>query len=263
MATRGSGSPAKKRAPKAKAKPASAEKGAFRVAVRCRPLLPHERGQEAVLDLSKGAVTITNQADADGVASESPRHPSPRRERPAGATVRSFAFDHVYDEFVTQEEVYAQFVAPFTAQFLSGYNVTLFAYGQTGTGKTHTVIGGDGYDQRGVVPRFVEDVFAHVASEEARVAEESAAGKCAAARVLNEVEAAEARPILVETSIESVGVTILEVYEGKVHDLLRAGAPSEPREGDDAGGGGRGKRSAAQPREHGAILQLGETRFFG
>ena len=29
---------------------------------------------------------------------------------------------------MTQEEVYTQFVAPFTAQFLAGYNVTLFAY---------------------------------------------------------------------------------------------------------------------------------------
>ena len=50
------------------------------------------------------------------------RAPSEREK-----TAKSFAFDHVYDEFCTQAEVYSQFVAPFTAQFLGGYNVTLFA----------------------------------------------------------------------------------------------------------------------------------------
>ena len=96
------------------------DKSAFRVAVRCRPLLAHERSQESVLELTKGAVTIVGGAEeAAAATAESPRGPSPRRERPPGQTVRSFAFDHVYDEFCTQEEVYSQFVAPFTAQFLA------------------------------------------------------------------------------------------------------------------------------------------------
>ena len=92
------------------------KESAFRVAVRCRPLLPHERMQQPILTLTKSAVTVAQPDDVDSL--DSPRMPSPRRERPGQAT--SFAFDHVYDEFVTQAEVYEQFVAPFTAQFLAG-----------------------------------------------------------------------------------------------------------------------------------------------
>ena len=238
--------PAKKKSASGKASKASAAAkdggSAFRVAVRCRPLLKHERQQDSVLSLTPGAVTITSDAD------DAARDSSPRRERHAPLesskqTLKSFAFDHVYDEFVTQEEVYTQFVAPFTAQFLAGYNVTLFAYGQTGTGKTFTVIGGDGYDQRGVVPRFVEDVFAFVASEKHKEEEAVAAGTAPpSARTLTEAEAAEARPLLVESRIDSVGVTVLEVYAGVVHDLLRpAVLPYEKDKGE---------------KEYGAVLSL-------
>ena len=191
----------------------SKDSGAFRVAVRCRPLLPFERQQESVLTLTKGAVTVNSSEDADD---HHHRSSSPRPQRPAASaqTIRSFSFDHVYDEFCTQEEVYAQFVAPFTAQFLAGYNVTLFAYGQTGTGKTHTVIGGDGYEQRGVVPRFVEEVFTHVASERRKAKEAASASTSAGidadgptdtSSVYSEAEASEARPLLVESRVESVG----------------------------------------------------------
>ena len=45
---------------------------AFRVAVRCRPLLPFERQQESVLELSKGAVNVT-QADPEEVAQTTAR----------------------------------------------------------------------------------------------------------------------------------------------------------------------------------------------
>ena len=225
---------------------------AFRVAVRCRPLLKQERQQESVLTLTPGAVTVN--ADHDDAA----RDASPRRERhappdPSKQTRKAYAFDHVYDEFVTQEEVYSQFVAPFTAQFLAGYNVTLFAYGQTGTGKTFTVIGGDGYEQRGVVPRFVEDVFSFVQTEKQKHAEGVQAGTAPpSARTLTEAEAAEARPLLVESRVDSVGVTVLEVYAGVVHDLLKPA----PLPYDGGGGGKNGGGGGGGDAQYGAILQL-------
>lgn len=206
-----SAKPTKKK-PKGEKKSSSSKEGsAFRVAVRCRPLLKQERQQESVLTLTPSAVAI----NSDGQEAEDHAHrsASPRRERHAPATVlRSFAFDHVYNEFCTQEEVYSQFVAPFTAQFLAGYNITLFAYGQTGTGKTFTVIGGDGYEQRGIVPRFVEDVFGFVTTEKAKREEAETSGMASPAnRTLSEAEAAEARPLLVESRVDKVGVTVLEV----------------------------------------------------
>lgn len=191
----------------------SKAQGAFRVAVRCRPLLAHERGKESVLTLTKDAVMVTGSDDAE--RPESPRMVSPRRERSdfgGQRTAKSFSFDHVYDEFCTQEEVYSQFVAPYTALFLTGYNVTLFAYGQTGTGKTYTVIGGEPPEERGVVPRFVEAVFAHVAAEaEAREREAAEGGGPPHLAVFDEDQSADAQPLLAQTQIEKVGITILEV----------------------------------------------------
>jgi len=210
------------------------DSNAFRVAVRCRPLLPHERAKDAggVLTLSKGTVTIAGGSDdSDKPGSESPRA-SPRRSFPDASSAlkpsKSFTFDHVYDEYSTQEEVYAQFVAPFTAKFLAGHNVTLFAYGQTGTGKTHTVIGGEAAEDRGVVPRFVEAVFGEAAAEAARAKAEAASAP--AALVLSEAEAADAPSVLSEARVVKVGVTILEVYEGRVYDLL---SPERTRFGSE------------------------------
>jgi len=48
---------------------------------------------------------------------------------------------------------------------LSGYNATLFAFGQTGTGKTYTMEGFkyDGGDpSRGIIPRSMEEIFGHI-----------------------------------------------------------------------------------------------------
>ena len=59
----------------------------------------------------------------------------------AGArTLRNtFAFDNVFTSFSTQREVFEQTLAPVIGDVLSGYESTVFAYGQTGTGKTHTM----------------------------------------------------------------------------------------------------------------------------
>ncbi|ETV86146.1 hypothetical protein H257_02604 [Aphanomyces astaci] len=50
------------------------------------------------------------------------------------------AFDHIFTAESTQADVYAS-VQPLVADVLEGYNATIFAYGQTGTGKTHTILG--------------------------------------------------------------------------------------------------------------------------
>ena len=65
-----------------------------------------------------------------------------------------------------QGEIYAASASPIIANVLEGYNGTIFAYGQTGTGKTHTMMGlPDQQDERGIMPRSFEDVFASIASD--------------------------------------------------------------------------------------------------
>ena len=52
-----------------------------------------------------------------------------------------FSFDQVFDEFSTQEEVYRESVSVIPPKLFEGIDSTLFAYGQSGSGKTHTLLG--------------------------------------------------------------------------------------------------------------------------
>ena len=52
-----------------------------------------------------------------------------------------FSFDQVFDEFSTQEEVYRESASVIPPKLLQGINSTLLAYGQSGSGKTHTLLG--------------------------------------------------------------------------------------------------------------------------
>ncbi|KAL4222761.1 Kinesin-1 heavy chain [Mactra antiquata] len=74
-----------------------------------------------------------------------------------------FAFDRVLKPSVSQEYVYTVAAKPIVADVLSGYNGTIFAYGQTSSGKTHTMEGvlGDG-DLQGIIPRIVQDIFNYI-----------------------------------------------------------------------------------------------------
>ena len=71
-----------------------------------------------------------------------------------------FPFDRVYDSSATQREIYNETVEPMVQQTLRGFNTTVFAYGQTGTGKTFTMEGDvDDTDRMGVIPRAVASIF--------------------------------------------------------------------------------------------------------
>ncbi|EKX53615.1 hypothetical protein GUITHDRAFT_58112, partial [Guillardia theta CCMP2712] len=67
-----------------------------------------------------------------------------------------FKFDRCFGQNSTQTDVFEE-VKNFVQSALDGYNVSLLAYGQTGAGKTHTMIGGGG-DHQGIIPRSIEQV---------------------------------------------------------------------------------------------------------
>jgi Kinesin motor domain len=48
---------------------------------------------------------------------------------------------------------------------VQGYNAAIIAYGQTGTGKTHTMEGGRTGPERGIIPRAIEDIFKHIETD--------------------------------------------------------------------------------------------------
>mgnify|MGYP003887095805 FL=1 len=71
-----------------------------------------------------------------------------------------FKFDHVFGTYATQKDIFDQTLAPIVDDVLSGVESTVFAYGQTGTGKTYTMEGHiNDEDQKGVIPRAVEAIF--------------------------------------------------------------------------------------------------------
>ncbi|GMI80591.1 Arabidopsis thaliana KINESIN Ungrouped clade, gene A, ARMADILLO REPEAT-CONTAINING KINESIN 1 [Hibiscus trionum] len=76
----------------------------------------------------------------------------------------SYKFDEVLTETASQKRVYEVVAKPVVESVLSGYNGTVMAYGQTGTGKTFTLgrIGKDDASERGIMVRAVEDILANI-----------------------------------------------------------------------------------------------------
>lgn len=78
---------------------------------------------------------------------------------------RHFAFDKVFGPASQQKDLYDQAISPIVFEVLEGYNCTIFAYGQTGTGKTYTMEGGarkkngEFPSDAGVIPRAVKQIF--------------------------------------------------------------------------------------------------------
>ena len=72
-----------------------------------------------------------------------------------------FIYDHVFDMKSTQKEVYDVAARPIIDSVLDGFNGTIFAYGQTSSGKTHTMQGPDISDveNQGIIPRMVRTIF--------------------------------------------------------------------------------------------------------
>ena len=135
----------------------------FKVVIRVRPPLPRElegdKPFQNVVKVSRDerAITISenvNATDEDG---------NPTYGNGPYSTHR-FTFDTVYGQNSTQEKVYNTTARAVVDSSLQGYNATIFAYGQTGTGKTYTMEGFHQHDQRGIIPRAIEQIFNHISS---------------------------------------------------------------------------------------------------
>ncbi|CAM9895278.1 unnamed protein product, partial [Hapterophycus canaliculatus] len=137
----------------------------FKVVIRVRPPLPREVDGERMfqnivsVDRDEHVITISENLNAvlddDGsvVSAGGPY------------STHAFTFDHVYDVSASQRKVYDTTAMEVVDSSLQGYNATVFAYGQTGTGKTFTMEGfkrGASAEDRGIIPRAIEQVFAHI-----------------------------------------------------------------------------------------------------
>jgi hypothetical protein len=143
-----------------------------KVGVRVRPLAPSEKHQNSVLgNFDRESIVFKNQ---------------------------TFTLDYVFGPDLDQLQMYQSTAAPMLKSFMEGYNVTIMAYGQTGSGKTHTMGTSDcGHDDeaRGLLPRFVSDLFENL------------------------------KDLAAHEHVESkIRVSFLEIYGEDVHDLTAASA---------------------------------------
>uniref|UniRef100_A0A8B9LD39 Kinesin-like protein n=1 Tax=Astyanax mexicanus TaxID=7994 RepID=A0A8B9LD39_ASTMX len=78
---------------------------------------------------------------------------------------KPYMFDRVFQSNTSQEQVYNACAQKIVKDVLEGYNGTIFAYGQTSSGKTHTMEGNlHDPDGMGIIPRIVQDIFNYIYS---------------------------------------------------------------------------------------------------
>ncbi|KAL1956206.1 hypothetical protein VTO42DRAFT_7553 [Malbranchea cinnamomea] len=147
-----------------------------RVVARIRPLLKFEREADIIVRTGSTHFTTSNSNDNTTPAQLEESTTQNRKRQKGGSDLRrdnivripnpknekeeyTFQFSAVYDANVGQQEIFDAEVAPTIKHLFSGYDVTLFAYGVTGTGKTHTMRGGKSLADRGVIPRLLSAIF--------------------------------------------------------------------------------------------------------
>lgn len=149
-------------------------KGNIRVYCRIRPFLPGQKDKQTTVDYigENGEIIIVNPS------------------KPGKESRKSFKFNKVYGPRATQAEVYGD-IQQLIRSVLDGYNVCIFAYGQTGAGKTYTMSGPDNGSEEdwGVNYRALNDLFKISQSRK-------------------------------NTYNYEVGVQMVEIYNEQVRDLL-------------------------------------------
>uniref|UniRef100_A0A8C9VDK7 plus-end-directed kinesin ATPase n=1 Tax=Scleropages formosus TaxID=113540 RepID=A0A8C9VDK7_SCLFO len=123
-----------------------------KVAVRVRPFNSREMGKESkcIIQMSGNTTTIIN-----------PKQPK---------ETKSFNFDFSYwshtspedTNYASQQQVYRDIGEEMLLHAFEGYNVCIFAYGQTGAGKSYTMMGKQEPGQQGIIPQLCEDLFTKI-----------------------------------------------------------------------------------------------------
>lgn len=121
-------------------------RGNVRVYVRCRPFLPCDKQVEfspVVCNSDTNSICLLNQV---------------AMSKGSSASNHNFGFDRIFDSKCSQNDVYDD-VSDLIQSCLDGYRICIFSYGQTGSGKTHTMTGDLNGDQRGIIPRAIEQIL--------------------------------------------------------------------------------------------------------
>ncbi|XP_070939376.1 kinesin-like protein KIF18B isoform X3 [Macaca nemestrina] len=179
------------------------EDSTLQVVVRVRPPTPRELdGQRRpVVQVVDERVLVFNPEEPDGGLPSlkwGGTHDGPKKK---GKDL-TFVFDRIFGEAATQQDVFQHTTHSILDSFLQGYNCSVFAYGATGAGKTHTMLGREG--DPGIMYLTTVELYRRL---EARQQE-----KCF-----------------------EVLISYQEVYNEQIHDLLEPKGPLAIREDPDKG----------------------------
>ena len=125
----------------------SAKQERVQVSVRIRPFSEREKELDPTtsiksIDQKNGFLTVQKEKEYDK---------------------KSFNYDHIYPEDSNQSEIFDETSKDVVKSVLNGYNGTIFAYGQTGTGKTYTMVGEFNDEKnKGIIPRAFDVIFENV-----------------------------------------------------------------------------------------------------
>ncbi|MCJ1404261.1 hypothetical protein MMC11_007486 [Xylographa trunciseda] len=119
-----------------------------RVVARIRPLLKAEIEKDTIV------TAVSGDNDSTGLPTIV-RIPNPKNENEDF----SFHFNSVYDQGATQQDLFENEVSPTIKHLFNGLDVTIFAHGNTGCGKTHTMRGGKTLADRGMIPRLLSGIY--------------------------------------------------------------------------------------------------------
>ncbi|ELV10097.1 Kinesin-like protein KIF18B [Tupaia chinensis] len=179
------------------------EDSTVQVVVRVRPPTPRELESQRrpVVQVVDERVLVFDPEEPDGGFSGlkwGGTHDGPKKK---GKDL-TFAFDRVFGEAATQREVFQHTTHSILDSFLQGYNCSVFAYGATGAGKTHTMLGREG--DPGIMYLTTMELYRRL----------------------------EARQ---EEKRFEVLINYQEVYNEQIHDLLEPKGPLAIREDPDKG----------------------------
>ncbi|KAI0349857.1 kinesin-domain-containing protein [Trametes cingulata] len=139
-----------------------------KIAARLRPPIPGEQHDNAI--------RVVRSSSGSAIVVDNPRDPSQSFNYP---------FTSCYDESSAQEDIFDNDVKPLIDLAFSGMTVTIFAYGVTSSGKTHTMQGTQHHP--GIIPRAVQDIFSRTG---------------------------------LQSVSTSLAVSYMEIYKDEVYDLL-------------------------------------------
>jgi hypothetical protein len=183
------------RKPKTRGTRSSGKAARLKVGIRCRPPFQDEVDFShsefvPIVDMSSTPMPLPDSDGDEALNLVSLTMVSGKR--------RDFYFDYAFDSMHGQDHVYDKIARPVVQDVLRGFNGTIFAYGQTGTGKTYTmgILETVNNERAGIIPRALSQIFEHIGAQ--------------------------------DTAEITVTFSFLQIYRETIQDLLAAAASTSP-----------------------------------